>query len=364
MYNDEIYQEVFRSGPDAVIVTNNVGQIIMTNDRVKDVFGYSRDELKGQMIELLVPKRYRTSHLGYRNCYQHKPVARPMGGGRELLALRKDGSEFFVEISLSPINIEGEKLVLAAVRDVTEKMLVSQKLQKSLAMIEKKNRELEQFAYVASHDLKEPLHTILSLVNLLSLEYKERFDERAHEYIQLISQTSERMKALIKDLLDYSRVGQALTRERVNSNQLVDSVLEDMSALIKNTGAQVKTGRLPILNTYATELRQLFQNLIANAIKFQEPGQQPEIEIKAVKEDDHWQFSVSDNGIGVEEEAREKIFRIFTRLHPRTTYEGTGIGLAQCQKIVDALGGRIWVVSTLGEGSTFYFTIPKKRNYK
>ncbi|GAA0192515.1 hypothetical protein GCM10009122_55380 [Fulvivirga kasyanovii] len=361
MFSNKIYQEVFRSGPDAIIVVNSEGQVIMTNDRVKEVFGYEKGELKGQMIEVLVPGRFKQSHIHYRNSYHQEPVVRQMGSGRELLARRKDGSEFFVEISLSPVDVDNEKLVLAAIRDVTEKIMINQKLQHSLDTIEKKNKELEQFAYVASHDLQEPLHTIMSLVRLLSLEYKDRLDEHAKEYIRLMSQTSERMKALIKDLLDYSRVGQALNREEVDCDQLVDSVLNDMSALIRNSSAHIEVSKLPVLNTYATELRQLFQNLISNAIKFQKPGVRPQIEIKAVPEDNMWQFSVSDNGIGIAEEDQEKVFRIFTRLHSRKEYDGTGIGLAQCQKIVDALGGRIWVESKPGEGSTFYFTIPENK---
>lgn len=361
MFSKKIFEEVFHSGPDAIIVVNSEGQVIMTNDRVKEVFGYDKDELKGQTIEVLVPGRFKQSHTKHRSGYHQESVVRQMGSGRELLARRKDGSEFFVEISLSPVDVDNEKLVLAAVRDVTEKIQVNQQLQQSLSVIEKKNKELEQFAYVASHDLQEPLHTIMSLVRLLSLEYKDRLDGHALEYVRLISQTSERMKALIKDLLDYSRVGQELNREKVDCNQLMESVLDDMSALISRNEALVEVGKLPTLHTYATELRQLFQNLVSNAIKFQKPGVRPHIEVRAVLDKGQWQFSVADNGIGIAAEDQEKIFRIFTRLHSRTAYEGTGIGLAQCQKIVDTLGGRIWVESVPDNGSTFYFTIAENQ---
>ena len=364
MISKEIYEEVFHSGPDAIVVVNTAGQIIMTNNRVKQVFGYSKDELRGQMIETLIPDRLKPSHVNHRDHYSRQPVARQMGSSQELVARKKDGSEFFVEISLSPIVIGGEKLVLAAIRDVTEKIQMNQRLQQSLATIEQKNKELEQFAYVASHDLKEPLQTIMSLVGLLSKEFDGHLNENASEYIRLITHTSERMSKLIKDLLDYSRVGQELTIEEVDCNKLVASVLSDMSAFIMRNNAVIETGDLPAVFSSPTELRQLFQNLISNAVKFQKPDVQPRVVIKAVLKGKQWQFSVSDNGIGIDKESQEKIFQIFTRLHSRAEYEGTGIGLAQCQKIIDTFGGRIWVESQPGSGSTFYFTLPQNQNIK
>lgn len=359
MGEKEIYKAIFNSAPDAVVVVDGNGRIIMTNDQVKKLFGYDKAELIGRQVECLLPEKFRQIHVSHRDNYSSKPVLREMGAGRELLAKRKDGSEFFVEISLSPLKTSQGWLTSASLRDVSERIRTKRQLEQSLVAIEKKNKELEQFAYVASHDLREPLHTIMSLVDLIKLEYKEKLDSSADKYLQFILQTTSRMEALIKDLLDYSRIGTEQEQQKVNCNEIVDDVLLDMNALIKKTHTEVEKHTLPTLKAYPTELRQLFQNLITNAIKFRRPDADPRISIKADLKDTYWQFAVADNGIGIDEKYKEKIFMIFQRLHSRREYEGTGIGLAQCRKIVESHGGTIWVKSVPNEGSTFFFTIPK-----
>ena len=226
--------------------------------------------------------------------------------------------------------------------------------------IESKNMELEQFAYVASHDLQEPLRTISGFVDLLRKEYRETLDNNGRIYLNYLAQASDRMKTLIKDLLDYSRIGREKQAMPVNCNQLLDEVLADLGKSIRESGAHITVGQLPSLRAFPTELKLLFQNLIANSIKFRHPDRRPEISVLAAQESGKWKFAVSDNGIGIEKQFLERIFIIFQRLHSRTQYEGSGIGLAHCKKIVELHQGHIWADATPGQGSHFYFTISKE----
>lgn len=227
--------------------------------------------------------------------------------------------------------------------------------------LEHKNKELEQFAYVASHDLQEPLRTISSFVQLLQVQYKGKLDERSDKYLSYITQASDRMKVLINDLLEYSRLGRKKEKGTVNCQVLVNELRVDLDKMITENNAVINTGLLPILRAYPSELKQVFQNLIVNAIKFSKKDQSPEIEIKAVRKDHLWEFSVQDNGIGIDPQHSERIFIIFQRLHTRNEYEGSGIGLSNCRKIIELHKGRIWVESKPGEGSRFCFTIPDSK---
>ena len=224
--------------------------------------------------------------------------------------------------------------------------------------LRQKNKELEQFAYVASHDLQEPLQTIRSFVDLLRKDLSEQKLDLINVYMDYIEQVSDRMSSLVKDLLDYARIGKETGIQEVDTAHLVNSILQDFKALSELTNAKFSIGNLPVLHTYRAEMRLLFQNLISNAMKFRKEDLIPQISISASKKPGEWLFSVSDNGIGIAPEDHEQVFILFKRLHPRKKYEGTGIGLAHCQKIVDFLGGRLWLESELTKGSTFYFTIP------
>ncbi|HEY4108255.1 sensor histidine kinase [Puia sp.] len=236
---------------------------------------------------------------------------------------------------------------------------LERKVRQRTQELESTNQELEQFAYVASHDLQEPLRTISGFVDLLKKEYREKLDGNGHIYLNYLSQASDRMKTLIKDLLDYSRIGREKKAMPVNCNNLLDEVIADLGKSIRESGARISTGHLPVLNAYPTELKLLFQNLVANSIKFRHPERAPEIIVSAAQEGGKWQFAVSDNGIGIERQFLERIFIIFQRLHSRTQYEGSGIGLAHCKKIVELHQGHIWAEASPGQGSRFFFTINK-----
>jgi two-component system CheB/CheR fusion protein len=234
-------------------------------------------------------------------------------------------------------------------------------LKKAQTELERSNKELQQFAYIASHDLQEPLRTITSFAKLLQRDYQDNLDEKADTYLRFMSEATVRMSDLIKGLLDYSRLGRDKELTRVDCNNLVATIQGDLGVSIAETDTTLEVGNLPQVQGYETELRLLFQNLIENAIKFRKNGNAPHIKVSAQQEDGYWKFAVQDNGIGIAEQHQERIFQIFQRLHPRDQYEGTGIGLSHSQKIVELHGGSIWVESQLNQGSTFYFTIPQKK---
>jgi signal transduction histidine kinase len=225
--------------------------------------------------------------------------------------------------------------------------------------LERKNKELEQFAYVASHDLQEPLRTTSGFVDLLCQQYKNRLDEKADKYLSYISQSASRMRVLIADLLEYSRIGNKQEFHTVDCNAVLNDVVADLAAVITETGATISVDRLPVIKAYPVEIKLLFQNLILNAIKFRRKDVAPNIVVRVARKGNAWQFMVSDNGIGIAREYHERIFIIFQRLHTRSEYDGTGIGLSHCKKIVELHKGKIWLDSELGRGSTFYFTIPE-----
>ncbi len=231
--------------------------------------------------------------------------------------------------------------------------------QQAVLELTRSNEELQQFAYVASHDLQSPLKTITNYLTLLKGKYGEQLPADAHKLITTSTNAAERMRLLIGDLLDFSRVGINVAFTSVDLNQLVAEILEEQQAEVRTSGATVDVGPLPTITAHYTDLKQVFQNLLSNGLKYRKPALSPHIVVRAVDETTQFRFSVSDNGIGIERQYFERVFQIFQRLHGRNEYSGTGIGLATCKKVVDIYGGQIWVESTVGEGTTFYFTIPK-----
>jgi light-regulated signal transduction histidine kinase (bacteriophytochrome) len=262
-----------------------------------------------------------------------------------------------MEASLKESNVDLEKRVKGRTRELEtankELFVKSEELARS-------NLELEQFAYIASHDLQEPLRTISNFVGLFKKQFSEnKFDKNSEQYLSYILGATERMQTLIIDLLTYSRIGHYKNTYDVDCNKVVKEVLNDFDALIKVSNAKIIVGNLPVIPGHYSEIKSLFQNLLSNAIKFRKRDIVPEITVNASERDSDWLFNVKDNGIGINEMYHDKLFKIFQRLHPQNEYSGTGIGLAQCKKIVELLGGKIWLESTPGNGSTFYFNIPK-----
>jgi signal transduction histidine kinase len=249
------------------------------------------------------------------------------------------------------------QIVAVRVAHEIERNNYERELEDKNSLLEIKNKELEQFAFIVSHDLQEPLRTLTGFAGLLKEEFTEELNEEADQYLDFILQSSKRMQELISGLLNFSRIGKMRKPTAINCNQIVKEVLSDMHFSIQQSNAQISVEDLPKLNGYTIELRQLFQNLISNALKFKKENVIPKIHITAEKQGEYWQFSVQDNGIGIDTKDSNEIFTIFKRLHSRSKYEGTGIGLSYCKKIVKLHSGKIWVASKLGEGSTFFFTI-------
>jgi PAS domain S-box-containing protein len=351
------FEMVVESAPNAIVLVKENGSISLINKQTEILFGYDRKELIGKKIEALLPDRYVKHHVAMRDSFFANPQTRPMGAGRHLFAKRKNGNEFPIEIALTPIETNEGKVTLASIIDISERLNTENILKQNLKKIDQKNKELEQFAYITSHDLQEPLNTIISFTNILQKNCNNNMTELDKKSFDFIVKAATRMKNLIKGVLDFSRLGKKSKLKEVNCNNLVSSVCLDLGTLIKKTNAQISVQKLPTIKAYETELRLLFQNLLTNAIKFMEPGKTPKISIDAKKDNLEWVFSIKDNGIGIDKKNKEKIFSIFQRLHSRDEYTGTGIGLAHCKKIVELHKGDICVDSQLGKGSTFYFTI-------
>lgn len=340
-----------------VAITDARGILTYVNDAFCEISRYKREELIG--------KTHKIINSGYHSKEFFQDLWETIRSGRvwtgEIKNQAKDGTHYWLHTSIVPFRNESGRVYqyLAIRQDITrrkkaEALLSSQYVQK----LEQKNKELEQFAYIASHDLQEPLRTLTNSVLLLEEEYSDQLDDEALRCIDYMGAASARMRELIKGLLDYSRIGREKELSTFRLNDLIIDLMRDLDYQIQNSDATFDIGDLPEIHGYKIEIRLLFQNLISNAIKFRKPEVAPHVKIRAVADESYWQFSVADNGIGIEEEYADKIFLIFQRLHNRSQYEGTGIGLSHCQKIVEIHGGRIWVKSEPGEGSTFYFTIP------
>ena len=263
------------------------------------------------------------------------------------------------------LEFDQQKIVrggFGTVQDITERKMAEQELNTLTEELKRSNVDLQQFAYAASHDLQAPLRNIEGFVKLFERRYREKFDDKADEFIDFILDGVKNMQALIADLLEYSQVETKGKRfKRVDSSLSVAQAIVDLGSFIEETAAHVSyDDSLPKVVADKSQLRRLFQNLIGNALKFRS-GRKPKVNISARQWDNTWLFSVSDNGIGMDTKNTERVFAVFQRLHGKSEYPGTGIGLALCKKIVERHGGRIWVESELGKGSTFFFTLPMKK---
>ena len=469
----ELLQAAFESLPVGVLLTDRAGTIILVNTEVERLFGYRRQELTGQSVEVLVPARLRGRHGEFRGGFHGHRAGRAMGAGRDLVGLRKDGVEIPIEIGLNTLENRDGPLVVASIVGIKTRKQMEESAQRLAAIVEsaddaiiskslegtiltwnraaermfgytaaesvgrhislivpaerhgeieeilsqvgkgervehhqterlrkdgaripisltvspirsadgavvgaskiarditrqkrveealrRSNEDLERFAYVASHDLQEPLRTIASYVQLLENRYGDRLDADAREFIGYAVDGATRMRRLIDDLLAFSRVGTgAGPMAPCDAGAALDAALRGLGSALDDAQAVVARSPLPSVQADPGQLETVFSNLIANAVKFRGAAA-PRIRVSAARDGPAWAFSVVDNGIGIEPEYFERIFVMFQRLHTRQEYPGTGIGLAICKKIVERHGGRIWVESEPGRGSTFRFTLP------
>jgi two-component system, sensor histidine kinase and response regulator len=353
------HHQIIETALDAFVGMDSSGLITDWNAQAERTFGWSRSEAIGRTVsEVIIPHRYREAHKqGLRHFYD--TGTGPLLNERiEITALHRDGHEFPIELAISPLQWGERRHFAAFVRDVTERKQAQLELGRKVEELARSNAELEQFAYVASHDLQEPLRMVASYTQLLARRYSGKLDADADEFIGFAVDGATRMQTLIQDLLYYSRVttkGQSL--QTTSAEAVCGDALGNLRKSIEDSNALVSVGPLPAVLADATQLTQLFQNLIGNAIKYRD-HRRPEIRIGAKSEGDLALFSIEDNGIGIEPQYFDRIFQMFQRLHTRSEYSGTGIGLALCRKIVERHGGRIWLESRPGQGSTFLFTIP------
>ncbi|HUQ67288.1 MAG TPA: PAS domain S-box protein, partial [Flavitalea sp.] len=353
---------------DAIICMDTDGNITFWNPQAERIFGWQNDEVQlKQLADFIIPEQFRDLHRRGLKKYLYTGEGPYLNTTIETEGLNKAGRMFPIEISIIPIKQANEQFFCAFIRDISSRkrselqlMNLNMQLEKRAVELETSNRELEHFAYVASHDLQEPLRMVRSFVALLETKLKGRLDETTTQYIQFAMDGADRMKQLIQDLLKYSRISPIEeSLKPVNIGKTVEDVLRIYQAILSETKAVVKVPVLPIVIGNSVQLSQLFQNIIGNAIKYRNEHT-PIIEIGFTEQNENWLFYVKDNGIGIEKKYYDKIFTIFQRLHNRSQYEGTGVGLAICKKIVERHGGKIWVESEPRAGSTFYFTIKKE----
>jgi signal transduction histidine kinase/HAMP domain-containing protein len=387
--SEEKFNRIFQLSPLGITLSETeTGELVDVNESYLKLSGYTREEVIGHAsLELnLVSKEERARILGeIKEVFttteidlipaDESPGNKPPGQEQKTLVpghakesgsiknlevamTKKNGETIYALNHYEQIEFQRKKYLLTIVQDITRRKKAEFTLQQKSEELMRSNKELEQFAYISSHDLQEPLRTISNFVGLFKEEYKKEPDQHAAVYLDFISAATTRMQSLIFDLLNYSRIGRNKTISSIDCNKLVQDILLDLSASIEESKAVITIEPLPTLNGYP-ELKSLFQNLISNAIKFKRKETHPVVHISARETISEWVFSIQDNGIGIEKQYFERIFTIFQRLQAQQEYPGTGIGLAQCKKIAELHHGKIWIESEPGTGSTFYFTLSK-----
>jgi PAS domain S-box-containing protein len=350
------YRGLLEAAPDAMVVVNQRGEIVLLNLQAEKKFGYRRDELLGQDVTNIIPEGFAERLIADGLRSAEEALAQQIGTGIELTARRKDGSEFPMELMLSPLGSLAGILVTVAIRDITKRRSAEALLLEKVEELYRSNEELQNFAYIASHDLQEPLRMVASYTSLIARRYKGKLDADADDFIAFAVDGAKRMQRLIQDLLTYSRVGSKEGEfSPISSEEALAQAIRNLRGAIDECAAVVTHDPLPVVLADETLLIQLLQNLLGNAIKYRR-GDAPAVHVGAVPcSGGKWLFSVRDNGLGIEPQYFEKIFGMFQRLHKREEFAGTGIGLAICKKIVERHGGAISVESVIGEGSIFRF---------
>lgn len=351
------FEAVFNSSPSGIIITRNQGEILHTNPAFAEMLGYHPQDLIGKDVFQFTYEPDQQDTLKMVNLLNSGQISEY---DLEKRYVRRDGNTFWAKTWVSLMERNGKDVIrVAIVENIDRRKKAEQKLEEKNKELMEINQELEHFAYVASHDLQEPLRTVASFIQILEKRYGHLLDEDGQQFMMFVVEGAKRMQSLIRDLLEYSRINRFNTDyEKVDLNEVFQTVNRGLKEKIDSTDAVILAENLPSIQGNKIQLTQIFQNLIDNAIKFR-GDKKPEIIISVKELPSKWEISVRDNGIGISQEYFQRIFIIFQRLHTHEEYSGTGIGLALCKKIIERHGGEIWLDSVPGQGTNFTFTIAK-----
>jgi PAS domain S-box-containing protein len=353
------YRRLFETAQDGILILDaKTEQITDVNPFLVEMLGYPKEDFLGKKLwEIGAFKDVEASRAAFSELQQKGYVRY-----EDLPLQTKEGRLIEVEFVSNTYLVYHNRVIQCNIRDITDRKRAEKTMKEYAVNLKRSNEDLERFAYVASHDLQEPIRNIISFSQLLSRKYKGKLDPDADEYIGFIVAGAKRMQDLVSDLLEYSRVtSRAEPFVPTFCKEVVEKVLHNLYFQIQESNAVIKIESLPVVSADPGQLSMVFQNLIGNAIKFRR-DEPPYIHISAEKIDGMWKFAVTDNGIGIDPAFNDHIFEIFQRLHTRDEYPGTGVGLAIVKKIIERHGGKIWVESETGKGSTFYFTLPESNN--
>jgi PAS domain S-box-containing protein len=355
---EESFKGLVEAAPNALVLVDHAGTITLVNSQTERWFGYARDDLLGRKVELLVPAELHDRHRAHLAGYTKNPTRRPMGSGIRLEAVRKDGSRFAVDISLSPVRtVEGPRII-AAINDISHHREAQDELERTNRTLSAVNHELEAFAYSVSHDLRQPLRAVDGFCNALQEDYQAQLDDTGKRYLEQVRAGAQRMGRLIDDLLQLSRITRAeLKREPVDMTAVAQAILEELrqGEPERDVSVKIADGLQAVADPRMLEV--LLSNLLGNAWKFTAHSETPEIELGVQNGQTVPVYFVRDNGVGFDMKYVKNLFGAFQRLHSDAEFPGTGIGLATVQRIVHRLGGQVWVTAVRGEGATFFFTL-------
>lgn len=349
---------LLKAFPAATVLVNSQGRIALTNHHADELFGYSRGELLGRAAETLLPKHLRINDAGHPQNYFAQSIEHPAGSKLELFGLRKDGSEFPAEIHCHPVQTEDGTWVMGAIRDLSDRKRLEQELKAKNAALETAKQELQSFSYSISHDLRAPLRAMDGFTGMLKKSLGTNVSKETEHSLKRVQENVTRMSRLIDGLLDFSTLTWvALTKKKVNPGQIAQTIFTELGKSAGDRRVDFEVSQIPSCKADAMLLRQVFNNLLSNALKFSRDRNPAVIRVGHLDENGEPVYFVRDNGAGFDMEYAGKLFNVFQRLHSPSEYEGTGVGLAIVHRIIQRHGGRIWAEAAPDQGATFFFTL-------